>query len=204
MTEAQENELAGMITDVAIDYANGHAVDFRIAAKAAVAFVTDARPVVIAPKVAVPKDVMEARAQGRSEALAIILGLDAESGLDEYADSFPCGDTGDYSAEWNEEKLRELLRADDAAYSLLQEAEGHYWEQLGYSEEAKRNYELSATTTREVPPQIGESDAAYWIANRAAIIDAISKSGFKLMSNKNGFWLLNVQDDEPQTNGEPQ
>jgi hypothetical protein len=42
MTEAQENELAGMITDVAISYANGHAVDFRIAAKAAVAFVIDA------------------------------------------------------------------------------------------------------------------------------------------------------------------
>lgn len=42
MTEAQENELADMITDVAISYANGHATDFRIAAKAAVAFVTDA------------------------------------------------------------------------------------------------------------------------------------------------------------------
>lgn len=41
MTEAQENELAGMITDVAIDYANGHAVDFRIAAKAAIAFVNE-------------------------------------------------------------------------------------------------------------------------------------------------------------------
>jgi hypothetical protein len=42
MTEAQENELAGMITDVAISYANGHATDFRIAAKAAIAFVNDA------------------------------------------------------------------------------------------------------------------------------------------------------------------
>jgi hypothetical protein len=40
MTEAQENELADMITDVAISYANGHATDFRIAAKAAIAFVT--------------------------------------------------------------------------------------------------------------------------------------------------------------------
>jgi hypothetical protein len=42
MTEAQENELADMITDAAISYANGHATDFRIAAKAAVAFVTAA------------------------------------------------------------------------------------------------------------------------------------------------------------------
>lgn len=41
MTEAQENELADMITDVAISYANGHPTDFRIAAKAAVAFVRD-------------------------------------------------------------------------------------------------------------------------------------------------------------------
>jgi hypothetical protein len=39
MTEAQENELADMITDVAISYANGHPTDFRIAAKAAIAFV---------------------------------------------------------------------------------------------------------------------------------------------------------------------
>lgn len=44
MTEAQENELADMITDVAISYANGHATDFRIAAKAAIAFVLEAGP----------------------------------------------------------------------------------------------------------------------------------------------------------------
>lgn len=31
---------------------------------------------------------------------------------------------------------------------------------------------------------------SYWIENRAAILDAIEKQGFKLMSNKDGFWLV--------------
>lgn len=74
----------------------------------------------------VPTDILEARAQGRAEALAIILGLDAEEGLDDYTDSIPPGPAGEWGTAWNEEKLRELLRADDSAWSLLQESEGEY------------------------------------------------------------------------------
>ncbi|CAE6899360.1 hypothetical protein [Paraburkholderia domus] len=101
------------------------------------------------PAASAPKDVVEARAQGRAEALAIILELDPEAGLDEYVESFPSGCSGDYSAEWNEEKLRELLRADDSAWSLLQATEGHYWDQLGYSEAAKERYQRAAASTAQ-------------------------------------------------------
>jgi hypothetical protein len=49
---------------------------------------------------------------------------------------------------------------------------------------------LSAAPTPSTPaPRISESDTAYWIANRAAIIDAITAAGFELLSNKNGWWL---------------
>ena len=86
----------------------------------------------------VPTEILEARAQGRAEALAIILGLEAETGLDDYADSIPPGPAGEWGTAWNEEKLSELLRADDSAWSLLQEAEGEYWHNLGLREDAER------------------------------------------------------------------
>jgi hypothetical protein len=92
------------------------------------------------PMAAVPADLIEARAQGRAEALAIILGLDAESGLDECTESHPIADTGDYGTSWNEAKLRKLLHADDGVWSLLQEAEGLYWENRGLRDEAEMRY----------------------------------------------------------------
>lgn len=113
------------------------------------------QPVVGDGKVPVPADVMEARAQGRAEALAIILGLDPEEGLDEYTNSIPPGPSGEWGTAWDQERLRELLRADDTAWSLLQEAEGEYWHQLGLREEAER---LSAKVAAPSQPQGGEFD----------------------------------------------
>lgn len=43
------------------------------------------------------------------------------------------------------------------------------------------------------------TDLDYWVANRAAILDAIEKQGFKLMSNKDGFWLVAAR---PKTSDE--
>lgn len=93
------------------------------------------------PKVSVPADVMEARAQGRTEVLAIVLGLEAETGLDEYTQSIPPGPSGEWGTAWDEAKLRELFSADDTAWSLLQKAEGEYWNNLGLREEAERIHE---------------------------------------------------------------
>jgi hypothetical protein len=36
---------------------------------------------------------------------------------------------------------------------------------------------------------IADSDADYWLRNRQAILDAIERAGFMLMSNASGFWL---------------
>jgi hypothetical protein len=94
-------------------------------------------------KVPVPTDVLEARAQGRAEALAIILGIDAETGLDGCTYEYSIGATGEYATGWKEDALRELLRSDDSAWSLMQEAESEYWHNLGLREEAERNYARS-------------------------------------------------------------
>lgn len=36
---------------------------------------------------------------------------------------------------------------------------------------------------------LSDSDADYWLRNRQAILDAIRREGFVLMSNACGFWL---------------
>ncbi|HEV2594162.1 MAG TPA: hypothetical protein VGU01_03045 [Sphingomicrobium sp.] len=111
-------------------------------------------------KVPVPTDVLEARAQGRAEALAIILGIDAETGLDDCTYEYSIGATGEYATGWKEDALRELLRADDSAWSLMQEAESEYWHNLGLREEAERNYARSIALTTEKVAQA--EPVAYW------------------------------------------
>ncbi|MAX33716.1 MAG: hypothetical protein CME72_11710 [Halomonadaceae bacterium] len=72
--------------------------------------------------------------QGRAEALAIIMELDAEEGLDDYITSRPIGDTGDYGFEWEKDKLAALLHTDDSVWSLQSQADGEYWHNLGLRE----------------------------------------------------------------------
>lgn len=96
----------------------------------------------------VPQDIMEARAQGRAEALAILLQQSAEDFEHDYIGSHSIGCTGDYGSHWVEDKLRELFRADDTAWSLMQVAEGEYWHNLGLREEAER---LAATPPKAAP-----------------------------------------------------
>jgi len=36
------------------------------------------------------------------------------------------------------------------------------------------------------------SEQSYWLDNRAAVLDAIEKAGFRLMSNSGSFWLSPV------------
>lgn len=63
------------------------------------------------------------RAIGRAEAARIIMDLNAEDGIDEFIGSHPSGDTGEWDAYWKDDKLRALLRVNDAAWSLAVEAE---------------------------------------------------------------------------------
>jgi hypothetical protein len=140
-------------------------------------------------KIAVPTDIMEARAQGRAEALAIILQLDAETGLDECTYGYSVGETGDYGSSWDEEKLRSLLRADDAAWSLIQEAEDEYWHNLGLREEAESvntqaresraaaQFDMSAHLTR----QCEWSEKTFGPGARAkGVVDHIRKELFEI------------------------
>lgn len=140
----------------------------------------------------VPTTILEARAQGRAEALAILLRLDADCGLDDYTSNHPMGDTGDYSAEWNEAALRELFHADDSAWSLLLNAEGEYWNNLGLREEAQRLNALASAPWQEIKryypdfntSTIRESEHGAWVrysdlmemhvpalVDRAAVLD---------------------------------
>ena len=62
------------------------------------------------------------RAIGRAEAVQIILGLSAEDALDGCIGNERTGFDGEWDAVWKEDKLRELFRADDAAWSFVEQA----------------------------------------------------------------------------------
>lgn len=70
-----------------------------------------------------------------------------------------------------------MNQADNRFYRELQEA-GHF-----RTERAGSNLPLS--------------DQAYWLDNRAAIIEAIEQAGFRLMSNQHGFWLAALAPASP-------
>lgn len=71
---------------------------------------------------------LEARAEGRAEALNILLQLDPEEGLDAYIDNRPSGcDSGEWTAFWDEAKLRDFLKVDDATYAAFDVAEAAAW-----------------------------------------------------------------------------
>lgn len=95
------------------------------------------------PMVPIPREMLEARAQGRAEALALLLGVDIDTFCGEYIASGGSLPSGELDEGWNDKALRELLRADDTAWSLLEAAEGEYWSNLGFREEAELNYALS-------------------------------------------------------------
>lgn len=74
------------------------------------------------PPAPVAADLVQ-RAIGRAEAMRIIMDLNAEDGIDEYIGTHPSGDSGEWDAYWKDDRLRDLLRVDDAAWSLVVETE---------------------------------------------------------------------------------
>jgi hypothetical protein len=81
---------------------------------------------------------LDYRAQGRMEAMQVILSEEAESPFDSCVTSSANGDAGDYSTYWNEAKLRELLHIDDTAYNAFDKAECSYWDSTAKIEQAER------------------------------------------------------------------
>lgn len=66
------------------------------------------------------------RAIGRAEALSLLLAQDCEEFEKNFGASSETGDTGDYAYFWDEDKLKDLLRIDEPAYSFLSHIEGLY------------------------------------------------------------------------------
>lgn len=90
------------------------------------------------PMVPVPKDMIEAREQGRAEVLALLLAVSPDTFCcDCIADggSLPSGERNE---GWDEDALKELLRTDDRAYSLVLATEDEYWHNIGLREDAER------------------------------------------------------------------
>ena len=104
------------------------------------------------------------RKQGRAEALAILMQLDPEGGIDEYTGwSTPVGPEDEGAAYWEEEKLRELFAADGALADMMDKAEAQYWEYIGMRDEAERAKNFAANMhisgkVREVLSKAGEFD----------------------------------------------
>lgn len=81
------------------------------------------------PKDPTPEWVLKARAEGRAEFLAILLGEGAEDFCNDYVTSHPIADTGDYGSAWDLEKLRATFAVDDATYSYIDNVNGEWWSQ---------------------------------------------------------------------------
>lgn len=82
-------------------------------------------------------DWQRARMLGRREALNIILEQNAEDFPDEFQRSCPIGDTGDFRAEWKEDKLAKLLDAEEPS-SLIERLDDLSWKQAAEISELRR------------------------------------------------------------------
>jgi hypothetical protein len=118
------------------------------ALREAIADATWVRDIQVDPEAAVPatakpldlrialdfarKSTSSARRAGRAEALAILLGEDAESFPDNFMGSHAIADTGDYGTHWENDKLAALLDVDgdDSTLSLIDRMEATYWQQV--------------------------------------------------------------------------
>jgi len=121
---ATERQLEALLIKTGHRYADWAEVD-------AINERTFAAPVAAVPAVPSERD-LEQRAIGRSEAAAIVLGMDPEADLFEGCfGSCALADTGDYSTHWLEDKVHEVFRAADTTWSMLSKAEAEYYEREG-------------------------------------------------------------------------
>lgn len=105
--------------------------------------------------------------QGRSEALQIILNLNPEDGLEEYITGYPEGDSGDYSAVWDEKKLKELFHVGDVykhspGAKIAEEADSLYWEQMSKQDDLSTIKSLAARLIWQVENE--KIDRSKWSA----------------------------------------
>lgn len=104
------------------------------------------------------------RAAGRAEAMAILMQLDPETGIDDYTGWRTSGAPEDEgSAYWKEDKLRELFSVDGSLADMMDKAEAEYWRYKGLQSEAEGAKHFAANMqnsgkVREVLAKHGEYD----------------------------------------------
>ncbi|MBQ5963185.1 hypothetical protein [Massilia sp. ZL223] len=123
-----------------IDIAIGHAQFYMDAEKdyAAMLAAAPAAPLATPADAGAGLTPLDYRAQGREEALQIILGQDPEDPFSDCVGSSANADAGDYSSHWKEDELRKLLHIGDRKHDAYDRAEAMYWQARGELDEAKR------------------------------------------------------------------
>jgi hypothetical protein len=122
----------------------------------------DAGQATIPPADAAPVNGEKLRAQGRAEALAILMGLSAEGGIDAYTGwSKPVGPEDEGDAYWDEPKLRELFAVDGTLADMMNKAEAEHYQYLGMQQEAEHAKNLASNMhnsgkVRDVLAKAGE------------------------------------------------
>lgn len=101
-------------------------------------------------------EILAARAEGRAEAVALIMGMDVEDPLSHCAiGSGPCPATGEYDTHWDEAKLREAFKADDLLFDMQARAEMAFYEYqeacmvIQYEAEQRRAVKSTAPVVAE-------------------------------------------------------
>ena len=85
-----------------------------------------------APVATDERALLAARAEGRAEAVLMIMAEDPEDCLNDcMVGSGPCPASGEYDTHWDEEKLRAKFSAGDSTINMETKAEMAYYEYLG-------------------------------------------------------------------------
>jgi hypothetical protein len=128
-------------------------------------------------KIVTDADILKARAEGRLEALKIILEEDPESVFESCISTGSLGDTGDYSSWWDELALRKRLKIDDTTDDPFLKAEEAYYQAMGEKDEAERALAfLKNSTSERVRAALGkhgEWDLLAALCSKEQSIDSI-------------------------------
>jgi hypothetical protein len=119
----------------------------------------------VPPKEPTPEWMLKARAEGRAEFLAILLGESAEDFPNDYTGSHSIGCTGDYGVHWEVEKLRASFVVDDATYSYIDTINGNWWSQQHEIETLRDQLERAA----QPPPAVHDTGDGLLIGKPEAI-----------------------------------
>ncbi|WP_266233688.1 hypothetical protein [Paraburkholderia sp. CNPSo 3076] len=80
----------------------------------------------------------------------MLLEIDPDTFCGEYIADGGSLPSGDRNEDWDAEKLRELFRTDDSAYSLMQNAEAEYWRNVGMRDDIEQMQKRAKAATAPI------------------------------------------------------